>query len=243
MSELFNNALRIKYNKRMVYAMIFRINESVTPPVNEPKTYGAIYEEGTYVKDCDIFITEQMIAECFGNEDLIRSSAILEGAKFDLALKNFMKEGKDYKGLKKDLRDIIKANDLDEDKLKTGHKGFMHACKRICQVLEDIGSITGPISVVGGAVVPMLIGGNPVALLSAIASAVVSFIISRLFRFLWDTIEFNAIKEDAETIVSDLRRLAKKTEDKKLKDRYNAEADRLEESIKKYSNKSDYDKD
>ena len=218
--------------------MIFRINESVTLPVNEPKVYGAIYEEGTYVKNCEMFVTEQMIAECFGNDDLIRSAAILEGAKLDMALKNFMQEGKDYKGLKKDLRDIVKANNLDDRDLKTGHKGFMHACKRICQVLEDFGAIFGTATNVGQIASYAIAGTSPVILISAILGTVIGFICNRLFRLLWDTIEFNAIKDDAKSIVSDLRRMAKNTADEKLKKKYESEADRLEEAIKKYSAKA-----
>lgn len=219
--------------------MIFRINESVTPPVNELKTYGAVYSEGTYVKNCDIFITEQMVSECSDNDDLVRQAAVLEGAKLDLTLKNFMKEGKDYKGLKKDLRDIIKANNLDDKDLKSGKRGFMHICKRILQVTEDLNNVINPISQIGSvAINTALLGAiNPTVLISAIITIVINFIAGRLFRLLWDTIEFNTIKGDAESIVSDLRRMAKNTNDPKLKKKYESEADRLEESIKKYSNK------
>ena len=217
--------------------MIFRLTESVTPPVNEPKVYGAVYSEGTYVKNCDIFVTEQMVSECFDNDDLVRQAAVLEGAKLDMALKNFMKEGKDYKGLKKDLRDIIKANNLDDDDLKTGHKGFMHACKRICQVLEDFTAIAGTASNIG-TIFGYVTMGNPAFIIAAIIGTVVGFICNRLFRLLWDTIEFNAVKDDAEEIVSTLRRMAKNTNDPKLKKKYDDEADRLEDSIKKYSKKA-----
>lgn len=222
--------------------MIYSIRESVTHPVNEPKVYGAVYTEGTYVKNCDIFVTEQMVAECFGDENLVRQSAILEGAKMDMALKNFMKEGKDYKGLKKDLRDIMKANNMSDKDLETGKKGLLHACKRILQVLSDIESalmIPGAI-ISGGLTLPMVFAmpaaGIPL-LIGYIVSYIVAFICSRLFRLLWDTIEFKTLKEDAESIVEDLRDMAKNTSNDSLKKKYNAEADRLEESIKKYSNK------
>lgn len=190
------------------------------------------------MKKCDIFVTEQMVSECFDNDDLVRQAAVLEGAKLDMALKNFMKEGKDYKGLKKDLRDIIKANNLDDDDLKTGKKGFMHACKRIMQVLEDFCAVAGTASNVGSTIGYIAMGANPAIIIGAIVGTVVGFICNRLFRLLWDTIEFNAVKDDAEDIVSTLRRMAKNTNDPKLKKKYDDEADRLEDSIKKYSKKA-----
>lgn len=226
--------------------MIYSIRESVTPPVDEPKVYGAVYSEGTYVKNCDIFITEQMITECFGNDDLVRQSAILEGAKMDMALKNFMKEGKDYKGLKKDLRDIMKANDMDDKDLETGKKGILHACKRVLQILSDLESVLMiPGAVISGsltlpAVFAMPAIGIPM-LIGYIVGYIVGFIISRLMRLLWDTIEFKTLKEDAESIVEELRTMAKNSSNDSLKKKYNAEADRLEEAIKKYDNKKEDD--
>ena len=222
--------------------MIFRLTESVTlPPVNEPKVYGAVYSEGAYIKNCDIFVSEQMVAECFNNEDLIRSAAILEGAKLDIALKNFMKEGKDYKGLKKDLRDIIKANNMDDSDLKTAHNGLMHACKRVLQILSDIESmlmVPGIIGFGGKDMVSSFISaGLYRSHISIIVTFIVSFIIGRLMRLLCDTIEFKTLKKDAESIIEKLRTMAKDSSNEDLKKKYNTEADRLEESIKKYSNK------
>ena len=229
--------------------MIFRINENSTPSVNKPKVYGAIYEEGIYVKDCDYFVTEQMINEYCGNEDLIRQAAILEGAKIDMTLKNYMKEGKDYKGLKKDLRDIIKYNNVDKDKLITGRKGIMHACKRIIQVLLDLeGTIIGAGTAVGVVGYSVLSGGalgllnlGVYAIPMAIIAFIVTFLIGRPLRLLCDTVEFAAVKRDAKEIVNQIRELADKADDKKQKEKFNKEADRLEASIKKYSNKGDYD--
>ena len=61
-------------------------------------------ESGVYMKNVGTLVTPEMVMECAFNNNLIREAAILEGAKLDAILKNFLKEGKDYKGLKKDLR-------------------------------------------------------------------------------------------------------------------------------------------
>ena len=205
--------------------------------------YNAILENGEYIKNCNLFITEEMVNECCGNTHLIEQSALLEGAKLDMQLKNLFKEGKDYKNLKKDVKEIIKANDMDDDDLKSKGKGFIHVCKRILQVCEDLAVFVGGAGAAANTVTGIGIiaaGLTPVGvgmIIGAIVSFVVTFIASRLFRLLWDTLEFNAIKDDAESIVRDLRRMAKNTNDKKLSEKYNAEADKLEASIDKYSKK------
>lgn len=222
--------------------MIFKLTESVTPPVNEPKAYGAVYSEGTYVKNCDVFITEQMVSECFDNDDLVRQAAILEGAKFDMALKNFMKEGKDYKGLKKDLRDIMKANNMSDENLETGKNSILHACKRVVQILADLESaLIIPGAVIGTAgTIPAMLAmpavGVPV-FIGSIIGYVIGFIVSRLMRLLWDTIEFKTLKDDATEIVKELRTMAENSKNDTLKKKYKAEADKLEDAIKKYNNK------
>lgn len=212
-----------------------------------------IYTEGTYIKNCDCFVNEQMIAECGGNQDLVRASAILEGAKFDLALKNFMKEGEDYKGLKSDLNEIIKANNMSDREIKSGKNGLMHACKRILQVVYDLEAALVPVngaiqistSVKAAKQLNALYAGFGVAgastahiVIGGIVGLVIGFIVNRLLRMLFDTIEFNTVKKDAESIVSDLRREASKAADPKIADKFNAEADRLEASIEKYSKKN-----
>lgn len=201
-----------------------------------------------------MFVTDDMINECCGDLNLIEYSALLEGAKIDWALKNFLKEGKDYKDLKKDVKEIIKANDLDPDDYKSKGKGFMHICKRILQVAEDIAvplgignnvaSISGSLSIASKANaaaaafgVASMAASPVIIVINGIISLVISFIINRLVRYLWDTIEFNTIKEDANDVVRDLRINASKANDPKIAEKFNKEADRLEESIKKYSKK------
>lgn len=164
------------------------------------------------VRDCSIFISESMIIECFENEELIRQTCMLEGAKFDWGMKNFLKEGEDYKGLKKELKEIIKANDL----------AYIPSAASLGKSIATL---------------------NPAIIVGSILGFIIGFIINRILRYAWDTAEFNTIKEDAKTIVSDLRRNANKTEDEKLKKKYNDEADRLEEAIKKYSSKNEDKKD
>ncbi len=206
--------------------------------------YNVINEASEIFKDCSCFVTEEMITECSNDRDLITRSAILEGAKMDLFLKNFLEEGKDYKGLKKDMREIIKANDLSDEQLKSRSKGFIHTCKRILQILSDIEAciVTGAIAGGGGATaIFTTITGGPVAGLITLATValylIINLVVNRIFRLVIDTVEFKEIKNDAEDIVSDLRLMAKKSQNDKLKKKYNSEADKLEKSIEKYSKK------
>lgn len=219
-----------------------------------------VYSEGTYFKNCSNLVTEEMIAECWGNRSLIEQSAILEGAKLDLTLKNFLKEGQDYKGLKADLEKVIKANDISNETLKSDGRKFLHICKRILQVMYDISPILGiPVAGaqiamtgaaakmkadaasvfgVGGAAASNIIKtGITVSIFTAIISYIIGFIINRLIRLLIDTIEFKTIKDDAEDVVRELRLNAKKANDPKIAKKMESEADRLEESIAKYSKK------
>lgn len=191
-----------------------------------------IISESGIIKDCSCFVTEEMIAECSNDQTLIEQQALLEGAKFTMWVDNFLKEGKDYKGLKSELRKVMDANDMSNERLKTGRKGFMHACKRILQILMDIGltSFTGVAGVytLGTILIPPLFIGG-------IISIILTIVINRLLRFAVDSVEFNSIKEDSEDIVDQLRTNAKNTKDKKLAKKYSDSADRLEEAIKKHS--------
>lgn len=200
---------------------------------NESNPLEYIYSESGLVKDCSIFVTEEMISECSNNIDLIRQQALLEGAKFDLMLNNYVNEGKDYKGLKKELKAIMKANKMSDEELKTGKKGILHSCKRAVQIILDLISV----SLVGGAVgwgISSLIL-IPSAFLIPVLRFVLAFITSRLFRLAADAVEFDAIKKDAKKIVSDLRSNAKKSKDKSTSKKLNREADKLEFTIEKYS--------
>ena len=177
----------------------------------------------------------------------VNQDIILEGAKFDLFLKNYMDEGKDYKGLKKELQTIIKANDLDSSKLRDKSTGFMHNCKRIIQISTDLETIAIPAGVVvgtakgaGGLAIKLGLTGitaelAPAIIIGGIIAFIVTFICNRIFRYIVDIGEFNTLKKDAEDIVNQLRSNAKNTSDKELAKKYNSEADKLESAIVKYS--------
>lgn len=193
-----------------------------------------ILREGNFIKNCNIFVTDDLIQECYGNEYLIKQSALLEGAKIDMALNNFIEEGKDYKNLKKDLKEIISANNMDEKELNGNFRKFMHICKRIVQVLLDINLVIG--SAINTANIGIFAAaGNPALLIGTIIGFVTGFIINRLLRYAADTIEFENIVKDSQYIVNELRKKARDTNDKKLASKFNSEADRLEKAIKKYS--------
>lgn len=177
----------------------------------------------------------------------INQNIILEGAKFDLFLKNYMNEGKDYKGLKKELKTIIDANNLDSSELKDKSTGFMHTCKRILQICTDLETAAIPVGVAigstkGSAGLAIKLGLTgvtaeliPAIVIGGIIAFIVTFISNRIFRYIVDASEFKTIKKDAEDIVKQLRYNAKNTSDKDLAKKYNFEADKLEASIKKYS--------
>lgn len=208
--------------------------------------YGSdlVLENGSVIKDVSFLLTPELVAECSFDINLAHQSVLTEGAKFDLLLKNFLKEGEDYRGLKKDLKEIIAANDMSDEQLRSKGKGFLHVCKRVLQILQDINvpfsigfnttSMIAKASVISKLaaslgvtvnVVPIFVGG--------IVGMIVGIIINRLFRLAIDAVEFDRLKKDAEDIVRELRSMAKKNP--KMAKKYNSEADRLEASIKKYS--------
>lgn len=163
-----------------------------------------------------------MINECAGNLELIEKSALLEGAKIDFALKNLFKKGKDYKDLKKNVNEIIKANNLSKDELRSKGKGLMHICKRIIQVIEDIGIFvyTTGAAINTTSVIAFVVAGGAIPgitiIIGSIIEFVVGFIINKLIRFAADSLEFNTIKKDADDIVDSLRSQAKKSKDKNI---------------------------
>ena len=229
----------------MIFNHVNFLNESTLSEKYEvgfELSRNVISESGALIKNCDFVISEEFISDCAYDTALIEETALLEGAKLDLKLKNFMQEGEDYKGLKKELRKVIDANNLSDEKLKSGKNDFMHICKRILQCCEDILAVFNTFYTAGytaGGIALGLATGQPIIILCAVVphiiGFVIGFIINRLCRLLWDTIEFETIKKDAESIVKDLRKSAEKAP--KLEKKLNAEADRLEAAIEKYSNK------
>lgn len=219
--------------------MIYSLHEGIIPTYGKKEiNIEAVYNEGEIIKDCSFLITESMIDGCLNNIELVRNCAILEGAKLDMMLSNFMKEGKDYKGLKKDLNEIINANNMDKSELISKGKGFMHICKRILQISQDLATVAGT------GVIALKVAAAPAVpgvIIASILGFVIGFISNRLLRYLCDTVEFETIKKDAESIVKDLRSNAKKAEDPDIAKKLNSEADKLEASIKKYSSNSKKD--
>ena len=218
-----------------IFENVSFIDNSTTSKINGGCTNKALSvraynENGIYIKDCSLFITESMVDEYNGNSNLIRKAAILEGAKMDLAMENWFEEGEDYKDLKAEVQKIVDANDMDDSKLRSKGKRFMHICKRILQIVIDAMVAYDAAYCIG-----FTLGTFGLGLPIAVIAFVISFIINRLFRLLYDTIEFNTIKKDAQTIVKDLRRSARDIPDKKAAQQLNDEADRLESAIREYS--------
>lgn len=221
-------------------------------PILEASNYfynnDIIYERGDLIRNCSFALSDEILESCLGDDFLIRSSCILEGAKMDFLLKNFLNEGKDYKGLKKDLKEIIRANDLDKDKLRTGKDGFMHICKRILQISYDlcipIGTVTGVVNLANlsqyNGAMASIFGTSATSavaqtILGGIIGFVLGFIINRLIRYCVDTVEFNTLKKDCDDILDQLEDMARKCKNPKQAEKYRKEAKRLEDAIKKYS--------
>lgn len=214
-----------------------------------------ILENGEYIHDCSFLINEEMVQEYIYDKNLIETAALLEGAKLDLALKNFLKEGKDYKGLKSDVQKLVDMYDLDDRKLISGRNAAMHLIKRILQVLADIeAAITigaGIPTVVGTGVATALTfktaadaglavstGAVAAGITGAVLYSIVIFIIyflwNRLWRLIYDSVEFYVIEKDANEVIDELKDLASECKDKKRKKKYEEEAEKLRKKLKEY---------
>ena len=86
---------------------------------------GFVLESGSMIKNCDLFVTEEIIEECLGNRELVGMHVLTEGAKLNAILDSLFPEGKDYKNIKANLDKIIKANDLSDEELKTKSSGLL----------------------------------------------------------------------------------------------------------------------
>lgn len=213
-----------------------------------------ILENGEYIKNCNFLLSQELYESCYHDKDIIREHCLLEGAKLDLTLKNFLKEGQDYKDLKKNIKELVKAYDLNDEDLISGKRKLLHICKRILQVLSDIESVL----IVGGSsagAVAILFSmtAEDVAMAGGIGAtifemgaglifvAIITFIyyfLERLFRVLVDYVEFDTIRKDANNIIDQLEDNAKKSKDKKLKKEYKEKAEELKNKLRKYENKS-----
>lgn len=164
-----------------------------------------------------------------------------EGAKFDWSLNNFLKEGKDYKGLKNAMQKVKDAADLSDEELSKNPNKYMIFGKRALQIILDILAMgidvfqtIGNFFVYINFLVPFAkfsIKGWLIWMIGFILTKLVD----RLLRLTIDTAEFKQCKNEAEDIVKLLRNKAEKTDDKELKAKYREEADRLKKKIRYYS--------
>lgn len=165
-----------------------------------------------------------------------------EGAKFDWALNNFLKEGKDYKGLKKAMQKVKDATELSDEELMKDPNKYMTFGKRALQVILDILALGVDIfQTVGNFLVYINVMANPFLKFSFkswliwMIGFILTKLIDRLLRLAVDTAEFKQCKTEAEAMVKLLRDKADKTNDKELKAKYREEADKLKKKIKYYS--------
>ena len=166
---------------------------------------------------------------------------INEGAKFDWFLNNFLKEGKDYKGLKRAMQKVQEATDLSDKELAKDPSKFMKISKRALQIILDILAMgidavqtIGNFFVYINLIAPFAkfsIKGWLVWMIGFISTKLVD----RLLRLVVDKAEFKQCKNEAEEMVKLLRDKADKTDDKELKVKYREEADRLKRKIRYYS--------
>lgn len=167
--------------------------------------------------------------------------ALNEGAKFDWFLNNFLKEGKDYKGLKKAMSKVQEAVDLSDEELAKDPSKFMEISKRALQIILDILSMSiDVVQAIGNFFVYInLIAPftkfSPKGWLMWMIGFILTKLVDRLLRLAVDKAEFKHCKTEAEGMVKLLRDKADKTNDRELKAKYREEADRLKKKIKYYS--------
>ncbi len=204
------------------------------------------------ILDNSIFLTEELIADCMGDENLIREAVMLEGAKFDVKLRNFLQEGEDYKGIKKDIREILKAQGMsEEDFIKKGvWRKILHILKRFVQIVADLYTLIGvplgvgvdayhaSLGVAAGKAAVAATGGTvatPVAVIIAILIvaifAALRYFGSRAIRWLADTAELSRAKKDMKEIAKIARQNADSCENPAGRKKFNSIANQLEKKI------------
>ena len=217
---------------------------------------GFVLESGSMIKNCDLFVTEEIIEECLGNKELVGMTVLTEGARLNAILDSLFPEGKDYKNIKENLNKVIKANDLSDEELRTKSKGFFNICKRILQALLDFelaasaviyGAKSGQVAAAG--VVATILTSNPatasIAMMTLVSLAlvyIVNFIINRLLRFVIGKVELKAAINDTKEIIEQLKKMSNETKNEKLKEKYQTSIEKLEKAIKKYNKEKKEDK-
>lgn len=172
----------------------------------------------------------------FNETVFLEEGTLLEGAKINVSLKKFLAEGEDYKGLKKELKEVIKMNDMSDkelkDKIKTGRGGVMHVCKRIVQICLDLSFAFDAGATIGGSVAIAV--QFPVFLPLAIIGYAIILLLNRVLRLAADTIEFDAIYKDCKTILNEIEDAKSKCKDPKQKKKLEESADKLRKAMEKY---------
>lgn len=233
----------------MIYNNPIFINESLK--INKKNIpYNVIYENGEFIKNCDMFITNELLENYQYNRDMVTRAALLEGAKLDLFLKNFiknfMREGKDYKGLKQLINDVAdecnKSGDTIYAEGKSGARKFLHICKRILQVLLDVGTLCA-LGFSGMTLASGIIGvftAGPGALLTAILTIihiVIGIIVSRAERYAVDFVEYRNAVGDAKSVVKELEALKTTKTDPKAIERIDKCIDKINKKIEGYEDR------
>lgn len=239
----------------MIYNNPIFINES-SFNMNSKKNipYNVIYENGEFIKNCDMFITDELLEAYQYNKDMVTRAAILEGAKLDLLfrnfIKNFMKEGKDYRGLRSLLNDVAdecsKSGDIIRNEGRTGARKFLHVCKRILQVLIDI-SAACSMGFSGGMLIGTIAGAfivGPAALLMGalqIIAVVINLMINRLLRFAVDCAEYSNATDDARDTIRELEALKTTKTDPKAVKRIDDCIEKIKKKIEEAEDKVNLD--
>lgn len=190
------------------------------------------------------------------NNLLSEDAILLEGAKFDIILKNFIKEGKDYKGLKAVCKDAVMYYNLDVSQLASQSSGFIHFVKRYFQITQDIGAIIVPIAGIGSGVKVVAgmkmvnsfsaafgvagVGSGAIAggIIFTALITIISYLINRLIRYFIDKAEYRQCVKDAEMIIKNLEILKSKTQNKKEQEKIQNSINRIKDTIEKTSKKS-----
>ncbi len=172
----------------------------------------------------------------FNEATFLEEDTLLEGAKFNVSLKKFLAEGEDYKGLKKELKEVIKMNDMSDDelkdKIKTGRGRVMHVCKRIVQICLDLLFAFETGATIGGSIAIAV--EFPIFLPLAIIDYILVLFLNRILRFAADTVEFNAVYKDCKTILNEIEDAKSKCKDPKQKKKLQESADKLRKAMDKY---------
>ena len=171
----------------------------------------------------------------FINSDI---SVVLERAQYSDTLYNFLREGKDYRGLKRSIQKIVEASNLSDDEIKSDTKNIVRIAKRAIQIILDILSLArdttdGVIHIVG--FVGHLFGGLNIVnwFMWLIGSKIIGLVL-RLLRLAVDTLEYNSCEKEAKQIVKLLKDKAESTDNADLKKQCLQNANKLEKAIIKY---------